>query len=71
MNGWDLFTWLNALVLAGAALVIFGFFLRDAKGILIGQQGDDDGEQTQVQRDDDLGLLVEVSGPILDGMDRP
>ncbi len=34
MNGWDLFTWIMALVLAGSAIVMFGFFLRDARSIL-------------------------------------
>lgn len=34
MNAWDLFTWLMALLLAGSAIVIFAYFLRDAKGIL-------------------------------------
>jgi hypothetical protein len=38
MNGWDLFTWLNRAVLAAAAITIFGFFLRDAKGILTGKR---------------------------------
>ena len=34
MNGWDLFTWICALVLAGSALIIFVYFLRDARTIL-------------------------------------
>ncbi len=34
MNGWDLFTWINALVLAGSALVIFVLFLRQARQVL-------------------------------------
>ena len=34
MNGWDLFTWVCVFVLAGSALIIFGYFLRDARGIL-------------------------------------
>lgn len=42
MNGWDLFTWLNCVVLAGAALIIFCFFLRDVGGILAGQRGGDE-----------------------------
>jgi hypothetical protein len=33
MNGWDLFTWFNAVVLVGATSLIFLFFLRDAVGI--------------------------------------
>ena len=31
MNGWDVFTWVMALVLAGSALVIFAYFLRESK----------------------------------------
>ena len=34
MNGWDLFTWIMALELAGSAMVIFAYFLRDAGEIL-------------------------------------
>lgn len=34
MNGWDAFTWIMAVVLAGSALVIFAYFLRDARGVL-------------------------------------
>lgn len=33
MNGWDLFTWFNAVVLVGATSLIFILFLRDAVGI--------------------------------------
>ena len=44
MNGWDLFTWFNCAVLAGTAIVIFGYFLKDARGILTGDRTDlDDG----------------------------
>ena len=42
MNGWDVFTWICALVLAGSALVIFGYFLRDARGILRRERAKDD-----------------------------
>ncbi|MCH7708993.1 MAG: hypothetical protein IH884_10925 [Myxococcales bacterium] len=34
MNPWDIVTWISAIALAVSALVIFGFFLRDARGIL-------------------------------------
>ncbi len=34
MNGYDLFTWVMALVLGGSAVVIFAYFLRDARKIL-------------------------------------
>ncbi len=46
MNGWDLFTWFNCVVLAGVAIAIFGFFLKDAKGILMGHRSDADAGQT-------------------------
>jgi hypothetical protein len=34
MNPWDIATWIAALILAVVAVVIFGFFLRDAGSIL-------------------------------------
>ena len=34
MNGWDVFTWIASVVLAGSAVLIFGFFARDAGSIL-------------------------------------
>ncbi len=34
MNGWDLLTWVMALLLAGSAIVMFAYFLRDARVIL-------------------------------------
>ncbi len=34
MNAWDFVTWLSAVVLGASAVVIFGFFLRDARSIL-------------------------------------
>ena len=34
MNGWDVFTWLSAAALVVGAVVIFGYFLRDAGKIL-------------------------------------
>lgn len=33
MNGWEIFTWFSAIALGVSAVVIFGFFLRDARGI--------------------------------------
>ena len=53
MNGWDLFTWFNCVVLAGAAIVIFGLFLKDAKGILTGHRSDADAGQTTPRPDAD------------------
>jgi hypothetical protein len=40
MNGWDLFTWFDCVVLSTAAITIFSFFLKDAKGILTGERSD-------------------------------
>ena len=34
MNPWDVVTWLSAVVLGVTAVVIFGYFLRDARSIL-------------------------------------
>ena len=53
MNGWDLFTWFNCAVLAGAALVIFGFFLKDARGIFSDHRSDADAGQIAPRRDAD------------------
>jgi len=44
MNGWDLFTWFNCVLLAGAAVVIFSFFCKDAGGILKGHREDSAGD---------------------------
>ena len=44
MNGWDLFTWISSAALAGSAVVIFAFFLRDAGAILRGKSEDRDEE---------------------------
>jgi hypothetical protein len=34
MNAWDFVTWLSSVVLGLSAVVIFVFFLRDARSIL-------------------------------------
>ncbi len=44
MNVWDFVTWMSAVVLATSALVIFGFFLRDARSILNREMRDEDEE---------------------------
>jgi hypothetical protein len=53
MNGWDLFTWFNCVILAGAAIVIFVLFLKDAGGILSGQGREGDRAQDGAQSDVD------------------
>ena len=42
MNAWDFVTWLSSVALATSALVIFGFFLRDARSILDRKMHDED-----------------------------
>ncbi len=49
MNGWDLFTWFNSVLLAGAAVVIFLLFLKDARGILSGKGRERDSGQADAQ----------------------
>ncbi len=34
MNPWDVFTWICSVALAASGVFIFGFFLRDVRGIL-------------------------------------
>ena len=40
MNGWDLFTYLAAAILAGSAVAIFAFFMKDARKIFRGDRPD-------------------------------
>ena len=40
MNGWDLFTWINAGVLIVSSVAIFVFFLRDVRELLQGERMD-------------------------------
>ena len=53
MNGWDLFTWFNSALLGGVAVVIFFLFLKDAGGILSGQERESDSEQDDAQSEVD------------------
>ena len=46
MNPWDFVTWLSSVVLAASAVVIFGFFLRDARSIL-NREMRDQGEEPE------------------------
>ena len=34
MNPWDVLSWVCSVLLAASAVVIFGFFVRDARGVL-------------------------------------
>jgi len=47
MNAWDLVTWIASFALATSALVIFAFFLRDARSILEREMHEDDEESDQ------------------------
>ena len=42
MNPWDVFSWVCSVALAVSAVLIFSFFLRDARGILRRDQSPDD-----------------------------
>ena len=44
MNAWDFVTWLSSIVLGASAVVIFGYFLRDARSILNREMHDQDEE---------------------------
>jgi hypothetical protein len=44
MNAWDVATWIAAFALGATALVIFGFFLRDARSILLREMHGQDEE---------------------------
>jgi flagellar biosynthesis/type III secretory pathway M-ring protein FliF/YscJ len=44
MNPWDFVTWLSSVALATSAVVIFGFFLRDARSIFDREMHDQDEE---------------------------
>ena len=40
MNGWDLFTWINAVGLLIGVAIIFAGFLRDVGGVLERAEGE-------------------------------
>ena len=40
MNGWDLFTYIAAAILAGSSIAIFAFFMKDAREIFRGDRPD-------------------------------
>ncbi len=46
MNAWDFVTWLSAVLLGASAVVIFGFFLGDARSIL-NREMRDPGEESE------------------------
>jgi hypothetical protein len=71
LSGWDLFTWFNCVVLTVAAITVFGFFLKDAKGILTGERTDAESGQAKAQPDADPEPLIEASELTLEGRDQP
>ena len=70
MNGWDLFTWFNSAVLAGTAVVIFGFFLKDARSILTGDRSAIEDDQVDVLLDADPEPFQEDLAPALEVLER-
>ncbi len=46
MNAWDFVTWLSSVVLGVSAVVIFAFFLRDARSIF-DREMSDQGEEPE------------------------
>jgi hypothetical protein len=52
VNPWDVATWLAAVVLATSALVIFIFFLRDARSILNREMHPDSEEEKNASPSD-------------------
>jgi hypothetical protein len=51
VNPWDVFSWVCSAALAASAVLIFGFFLRDARGILRRDRSpsDEESERTDDQ----------------------
>lgn len=47
MNPWDAVTWFSAFTLAASAVVIFAFFVRDARSILNREMHDDESDSDQ------------------------
>jgi len=47
MNAWDVVTWLSAVALAARAVVLFWFFLRDARSILNREMHGNDDEDAE------------------------
>ena len=53
MNPWDVVTWLAAVALALSAVVIFGFFLRDARSIFDREMHDRNEDEVRNKREND------------------
>jgi hypothetical protein len=47
MNAWDVVTWLSSGALAASAVLIFAFFLRDARSILTREMHPHEDEETE------------------------
>ena len=61
---------LPAAVLGGAAVIIFSYFLRDARGILIGQQGTDRDRSIDVLTDAEPEVLLGVPATTAETSDQ-
>ena len=42
MNAWDFFTWVSAAALGASSVLIFSFFLRDARAFLKRERNEDE-----------------------------
>jgi len=42
MNGWDLYTWFNAVALFVGAIIVFAGFLRDARSVVKRARGEEE-----------------------------
>jgi len=47
MNGWDLMTYFSSVGLGLSAVVIFGYFLRDARGLINPPEQEPEPEQDE------------------------
>jgi len=63
MNPWDLVTWFSAIALAVSAVVIFVFFLRDARSILNRETRADDELENATPSDSTPGRADPPAAP--------
>ena len=63
MNPWDVVTWMSSIALALSAVVIFGFFLRDADSILNREEGDPEDAATDASESDSGGERSRTTPP--------
>ena len=63
MNAWDFVTWLSSIMLATTAVVIFGFFLRDARSIFDREMHDQDKESKSASASGSAAGAARPSSP--------